>query len=179
MHVRLRAVWRRIRRPERPHAFVGHLESQLVVPPGEARIGGMIAQHAGEVGRGGIGADGAIWPDTKGRTRRRRLVGQTDEAKVERCSAMDEAAVPRTVSRAEPGALRNVRGRGHDVDAERVEALLVATAVIQDDARAVELLNRVIAMDSAASRGSAILCHLCTALIELTERYKWLDSGDA
>jgi DNA-binding SARP family transcriptional activator/TolB-like protein len=59
------------------------------------------------------------------------------------------------------------------------EALLVATAVIQDDARAVELLNRVIAMDSAASRGSAILCHLCTALIELTERYKWLDSGEA
>ena len=60
------------------------------------------------------------------------------------------------------------------------QALLVATSVIRDDARAVDLLNRAIALDSVASRGSAqTLCHLCEALNELTGRYEWLDSGAA
>jgi DNA-binding SARP family transcriptional activator/TolB-like protein len=59
------------------------------------------------------------------------------------------------------------------------EALLVASGVIPDDARTMELLNRAIALDSAANRGSATLCHLCDALSRLTGRYEWADSGEA
>jgi TolB-like protein len=58
------------------------------------------------------------------------------------------------------------------------EALLVAAGVIEDS-RAVELLNRAVALDSAASRVSASLCHLCDALSRLTDRYAWADSGEA
>ena len=59
------------------------------------------------------------------------------------------------------------------------EALLVAAQVIEDLSRAVELLNRSIALDSTASRGSSTFCHLCDALSQLTVRYEWADSGDA
>jgi hypothetical protein len=56
------------------------------------------------------------------------------------------------------------------------EALLVAAGVVEDPARAVELLNRAVALDSAANRASASTCHLCDALSRLTGTYEWGDS---
>ena len=58
------------------------------------------------------------------------------------------------------------------------EALLVAAGVI-GDTRAVELLNRAVALDSAANRASGAMCHLCDALSRLIERYEWADSVEA
>jgi hypothetical protein len=43
----------------------------------------------------------------------------------------------------------------------------------------VELLNRAVALDSAANLASASLCHLCDALSRLTGRYEWADSVEA
>ena len=59
------------------------------------------------------------------------------------------------------------------------EALLVAAGVIEDRTRGRELLNRAIALDSAASRASATSCHLCDALSRLTGEYEWADSLEA
>ncbi len=59
------------------------------------------------------------------------------------------------------------------------EALLVAAGVIEDRARARALLNRAIALDSAASRASGTLCHLCDAFSRLAGEYEWADSVDA
>jgi DNA-binding SARP family transcriptional activator len=61
------------------------------------------------------------------------------------------------------------------------EALLVAATVAREPSRYVELLNRSIELDSAASRGSGVstFCHLCDALSHLTGHYEWADSGEA
>ena len=59
------------------------------------------------------------------------------------------------------------------------EALIAAAEVIQDRKSAIELLNRAVALDSAANSGSATACHLCDALSRLTGLYEWADSSDA
>jgi DNA-binding SARP family transcriptional activator/TolB-like protein len=56
------------------------------------------------------------------------------------------------------------------------EALVHAAGVLADLAPAVDLLNRAIALDSAAGPGSSPLCRLCEALSLLTTRYQWVDS---
>lgn len=59
------------------------------------------------------------------------------------------------------------------------EALVRAAEVTQDLPRAVYLLNRSIAIDSAATLGTSAPCRLCDALSLLTTRYEWADSVDA
>jgi DNA-binding SARP family transcriptional activator len=59
------------------------------------------------------------------------------------------------------------------------EALVRAAEVVVGIGRAVELLDRAISIDSAASPHSAALCRMCEALSELTTRYRWADSGAA
>jgi tetratricopeptide (TPR) repeat protein len=59
------------------------------------------------------------------------------------------------------------------------EALIAAAEVILPPLRAVELLNRSIALDSAASPAGGTACHLCDALSHLTGLYEWADSADA
>ncbi|MGE5101150.1 MAG: BTAD domain-containing putative transcriptional regulator, partial [Deltaproteobacteria bacterium] len=62
----------------------------------------------------------------------------------------------------------------HDPD-----ALTRAAQVINDLPRAVALLNRAIALDSAVGTRTSELCRLCDALDLLTTRYEWADSGAA
>ena len=57
------------------------------------------------------------------------------------------------------------------------EALIAASEVTRDPGRAVEFLNRAIALDSVAGSGSTA-CHLCDALSHLTGIYAWADSVD-
>jgi DNA-binding SARP family transcriptional activator len=59
------------------------------------------------------------------------------------------------------------------------EVLIAAAEVIQPPQRGVELLNRAIALDSAASPGIGNACHLCDAVSHLTGYYEWVDSVDA
>lgn len=59
------------------------------------------------------------------------------------------------------------------------EVLLHAGEVIRDLPRATALLNRVIALDSAAGVQPAAVCHLCDAMRILAYRYSWADSIDA
>lgn len=59
------------------------------------------------------------------------------------------------------------------------EALVRAVFVLTDVARATDLLNRAIALDSAAGAGPAPVCRLCEALRELVSRYDWADSAAA
>jgi tetratricopeptide (TPR) repeat protein len=58
------------------------------------------------------------------------------------------------------------------------EALVIAAEVTTDLRRAVELLNRSIALDSAAGPGSSALCRMCDALSLLARRYGAADSSD-
>jgi DNA-binding SARP family transcriptional activator/tetratricopeptide (TPR) repeat protein len=58
------------------------------------------------------------------------------------------------------------------------EALMRAAEVTRDLPRAVALLNRSIALDSAAGAGSGI-CRMCDALTLLVGRYQWADSSAA
>ncbi len=59
------------------------------------------------------------------------------------------------------------------------EVLVNAVGAIEDLSRAAELLNRAIALDSAAGPGSSPLCRMCEAFSQLTTRYYWADSGAA
>jgi len=59
------------------------------------------------------------------------------------------------------------------------EALVRAAEITADLSRAVELLDRAIALDSAASPSASALCRLCDALATLTARYRWADSSEA
>jgi len=59
------------------------------------------------------------------------------------------------------------------------EALIAAAEVTRDQSRAIELLNRAVALDSAASPASRPVCHLCDALSHLTGIYEWADSAAA
>jgi DNA-binding SARP family transcriptional activator/TolB-like protein len=59
------------------------------------------------------------------------------------------------------------------------EALIAAAEVTRDQSRAIELLNRAVALDSAASPANRPVCHLCDALSHLTGIYEWADSGAA
>jgi DNA-binding SARP family transcriptional activator/TolB-like protein len=59
------------------------------------------------------------------------------------------------------------------------EALIAAAEGTVNQWRAVELLNRSIALDSVANPGPGGTCHLCDALSHLTGIYGWADSGDA
>ena len=59
------------------------------------------------------------------------------------------------------------------------EVLIAAAEVTRNQSRAVEFLNRAIALDSAANPTAGIACHLCDALSHLTGIYEWADSGDA
>jgi DNA-binding SARP family transcriptional activator/TolB-like protein len=59
------------------------------------------------------------------------------------------------------------------------EAIMRAAEVIEDLPRATELINRSIALDSAATPASSAVCRLCDALRLLTIRYEWADSSDA
>ena len=56
------------------------------------------------------------------------------------------------------------------------EALIRAAEVTQDLGRSIELLNRAIAIDSAAGLGPSAVCRLCDALLMLGGRYAWADS---
>jgi DNA-binding SARP family transcriptional activator/TolB-like protein len=59
------------------------------------------------------------------------------------------------------------------------EALIRAAGPIQNLKAAAELLNRSIALDSAADPGASPICRLCNALSDLTARYQWADSAQA
>jgi DNA-binding SARP family transcriptional activator/TolB-like protein len=59
------------------------------------------------------------------------------------------------------------------------EALVRAAEVVPQMSRAIELLDRSIAIDSAATPGAAALCRLCDALTVLEGRYAWADSAAA
>ena len=59
------------------------------------------------------------------------------------------------------------------------EALVRAGEVVVDFARAVELLDRAIAIDSAGTLRASALCRMCEALGQLTTRYGWADSSAA
>jgi DNA-binding SARP family transcriptional activator/tetratricopeptide (TPR) repeat protein len=56
------------------------------------------------------------------------------------------------------------------------EALMRGAEVISDLARATALLNRSIALDSAAGVGATAVCRLCEAFSALETRYDWADS---
>jgi DNA-binding SARP family transcriptional activator/tetratricopeptide (TPR) repeat protein len=56
------------------------------------------------------------------------------------------------------------------------EALIRAAAALPDFARTVALLDRSIALDSAAGVGTAAVCRLCDALHHLAASYVWADS---
>jgi hypothetical protein len=59
------------------------------------------------------------------------------------------------------------------------EGLVRAAAVEGDVAKSVELLNRSIAIDSAAGPTDSPLCRICSALNALAGRYQWVDSTAA
>ena len=59
------------------------------------------------------------------------------------------------------------------------EALVRASEVMTDLGRAIQLLDRAIALDSAASPHSIALCRVCEALSQLNTRYEWADSAAA
>lgn len=59
------------------------------------------------------------------------------------------------------------------------EALVRATEVMTDLGRAIRLLDRAIAIDSAASPRSIVFCRMCEALSQLNTRYEWADSAAA
>jgi DNA-binding SARP family transcriptional activator/tetratricopeptide (TPR) repeat protein len=59
------------------------------------------------------------------------------------------------------------------------EALIRAADVTLDLSRAVSLLERSIALDSAAGAPSSGICRLCDALNLLVARYQWADSSEA
>lgn len=59
------------------------------------------------------------------------------------------------------------------------EALMQAGRFTQDLPRAAALLDRAIALDSAAGVQPAAVCRLCEAIGILQERYVWADSMDA
>src|SRR5213593_1875442 len=59
------------------------------------------------------------------------------------------------------------------------DALIRSAEVIRDLPRAIELLNRLIALDSAAGQAPTALCRLCDAFNLLIERYRWADSTEA
>ena len=56
------------------------------------------------------------------------------------------------------------------------EALVRASDAFADDARGIVLLNRAIALDSAAGAEASAHCRLCDALASLAGRYNWADS---
>ena len=58
------------------------------------------------------------------------------------------------------------------------EAVLRAAAPSNDLARAIRLINRSIALDSAAGTSLSANCRLCSAFAELVQRYAWADSTD-
>lgn len=58
------------------------------------------------------------------------------------------------------------------------EALIRSAEVMRDLPRAIELLNRSIALDSAAGQAPTALCRLCDAFNLLIERYRWADSTE-
>ena len=59
------------------------------------------------------------------------------------------------------------------------EALIRAGEVVPDLSQSIQLLNRSIALDSAAGVGETAICRLCDALSLLTKRYEWGDSDAA
>ncbi len=56
------------------------------------------------------------------------------------------------------------------------EALIRAAGVVPELPRAVDLLNRAIAIDSIAAVGPTGVCRLCDALLILGDRFAWADS---
>jgi DNA-binding SARP family transcriptional activator/TolB-like protein len=119
-----------------------------------------------------------------------QLTGQSDEAQLaEHVLALASRASPRDrllivthvgAERSDPRAYAAAESlaTGYPRDPE---ALVRAGEIVPDLARAVSLLDRAIALDSAAGsgRGEAALCRLCEAFAVLTSRYEWADSGDA
>lgn len=59
------------------------------------------------------------------------------------------------------------------------EALVRAAEVTNDLARATELLDRSIAIDSASGAGVLAVCRMCEAFFALKGRYDWADSVEA
>ena len=80
-----------------------------------------------------------------------------------------ERADPRAVAAAESLATSYPR------DPEAI----VRAAQVAELPRAIELLDRSIALDSAAGATSGVVCRLCDAFTLLTTRYEWADSSDA
>lgn len=117
-----------------------------------------------------------------------RAVGESDEAQLaDRTVALATRASPRdrllilTHVGAERSDLRALAA-AETLATEYAydpEALVRAAEVVPDLARAIQRLNRAIALDSAANPRAAALCRLCEALSHLTTRYQWADSGAA
>jgi len=115
-----------------------------------------------------------------------RLVGQKDEGVLgERAVAL----APRAPTRDRLIIMAHVNATNADLRAVPAaeslaalypndpEALIRAAGATLDLKRAAELLNRSIAIDSAAGPAASSICRLCTALSDLTARYEWADSG--
>ena len=116
------------------------------------------------------------------------VTGDPDEQKLaERALALAPAAPPRD----RLVIIAHVGSRTSDVrtlaSAESLaarypndpEALIRAGEVTRDLGRAVGLLDRSIALDSAAGVGDTAICRSCEALNLLATRYEWADSDAA
>ena len=119
-----------------------------------------------------------------------RLTGQPDEAQLaERVLGLASRASPRDrllivthvgAERSDPRAVAAAESLATAYPRDP-EALVRAGEIDPNLSRAISLLERAIALDSAAGsgRGAAALCRLCEAFAVLTSRYEWADSGDA
>jgi hypothetical protein len=56
------------------------------------------------------------------------------------------------------------------------EALVRSASIVSDLGRSLQILNRAIALDSAAGTSPAAVCRMCEALGDLARRYAWADS---
>jgi len=119
-----------------------------------------------------------------------RLTGQPDESQLaDRVLALASKASPRDrllivshigAERNDPRAVAAAESLATSFPRDP-EALVRAGEIAPKLDGAVRLLERAIALDSAAGsgRGEATLCRLCDAFGVLTSRYDWADSVDA
>jgi DNA-binding SARP family transcriptional activator/TolB-like protein len=117
-----------------------------------------------------------------------RAVGEADEGLLaDRAVALAERASPRDrllilthvgAERSDLRALAAAETLATEYPRDP-EALVRATEVMTDLGRAIQLLDRAIAIDSAASPRSLAFCRVCEALSQLNTRYEWADSAAA
>lgn len=146
------------------------------------------AYAANRLFRSAIREDSSFAMATYYAWRTARAIGDADEAALgDRAVALAERASPRDrllilthvgAERSDLRALAAAETLATEY-ARDPEALVRAAEVISDLGRAIDLLDRAIAIDSAASPRSTALCRMCDALSHLSTRYRWADSSAA